>query len=164
MAAGGDSYVRLDKADFQFCAAHFCVFSGEREQLHGHNYRVYVELGGPMDRLGYVAEFGWAKGIIRELVATLDHRVLIARDCPDLRVVEAEEQVTVHWRQDSWAFPSGDVVCLPIANSTAELLAAYLWQELHERLQGHQEWRRLCVEVEETPGQRAGIRQDLGAA
>src|SRR5579872_5509555 len=104
MPAGDESYVFLDKADFQFCAAHFCVFPGERESLHGHNYRVYVELGGPTDELGYVAEFGWLKRVVRDLVASLDHRVLIAAGCPDLRVEAAEGQVRVHWRDDSWAF------------------------------------------------------------
>jgi 6-pyruvoyltetrahydropterin/6-carboxytetrahydropterin synthase len=164
MPAGDESYVRLDKADFQFCAAHFCVFPGEREPLHGHNYRVYLELGGPVDGLGYVAEFGWLKGIVRQLVATLDHRVLIADDCPELEVGVSAGQVDVRWRDDTWSFPEGDVICLPIKNTTAELLAGYLWTEICGRLQGQQPWQRLTVEVEETPGQRAGITRTLGTA
>src|SRR5579884_655703 len=160
----GESYVRLDKADFQFCAAHFCVFPGEREPLHGHNYRVYVELGGAMDGLGYVAEFGWTKRLIRELVAGLDHRVMIADQCPELSVTVQEGQVAVRWRNDSWTFPEGDVVRLPVKNTTVELLAAYIWERIRERLDGAGQWRRLAVEVEETPGQRAGISRSLGAA
>src|SRR5579862_1896695 len=97
MPASEEAYVRLDKADFQFCAAHFCVFPGEREPLHGHNYRVYVELRGPIDELGYVAEFGWLKAEVRELLATLDHRVLLADHCPVLEVTVDSGQVNVRW-------------------------------------------------------------------
>jgi len=164
MAAGDESYVHLDKADFQFCAAHFCVFPGEREPLHGHNYRVYVELGGPGDDLGYVAEFGWLKKVVRELLARLDHRVLIAEDCPELRVAGEAGQVRVYWRDDSWSFPVGDVVRLPIKNTTAELLAGYIWREIRDRLITPEAWGRLSVEVEETPGQRAGITHGLREA
>jgi len=164
MLAGAESYVHLDKADFQFCAAHFCVFPGEREPLHGHNYRVYVELGGPVDELGYVAEFGWLKKVVRELVATLDHRVLIAADCPELRVDGEAGQVRVHWREDTWLFPEGDVVRLPIKNTTAELLAGYIWRRIRDRLNTSEAWGRLTVEVEETPGQRAGVTQGLKEA
>ena len=164
MARSGESYVRLDKADFQFCAAHFCVFPGEREPLHGHNYRVYAELSGPTDELGYVAEFGWLKGVIRELLATLDHRVLMAADCPELTVTEAHDQLTVRWRAESWSFPTGDVVCLPVKNTTAELLAGYLWEKISQRLAAPAAWQRLTVEVEETPGQRAGVARSLTVA
>ncbi len=161
MAGSDECYVRLDKADFQFCAAHFCVFPGDREPLHGHNYRVYVELSGPTDDLGYVAEFGWLKGIVRQLLATLDHHVLIAEHCPELRVTAADGQVQVLWREDCWSFPEGDVVRLPVKNTTAELLGGYLWEQIRSRLQSPEQWRRLTVEVEETPGQRAGISRSL---
>lgn len=156
-----EAYVRLDKADFQFCAAHFCVFPGEREALHGHNYRVFAELGGQVDDLGYVAEFGWVKRVVRELVATLDHRVLIAVDCPEINVAEENGQVKVCWRGDRWSFPTSDVVRLPIKNTTAELLAGYLWDQVRGRLATPDAWSRLTVEVEETPGQRAGITRSL---
>lgn len=159
--AGAQTYIRLDKADFQFCAAHFCVFPGEREPLHGHNYRVYVELCGPADELGYVAEFGWIKRQIRDLVATLDHRVLIAEDCPALNISRDGAQLIVRWDSDCWSFPLQDVVCLPIKNATAEFLASYLWYELKRLIGDGQQWGALTVEVEETPGQRAGMTRPL---
>ncbi len=155
------SYVRLSKADFNFCAAHFCVFPDGREPLHGHNYRVYAELRGPVDSLGYVAEFGWLKRIIRELVAELDHRVLIAADSPELRLKSEAGQLELHWKEDFWSFPEADVVKLPLRNSTAELLAEYVWQEVCRRLGTTDGWNQLTVEVEETPGQRAGITREL---
>jgi len=156
-----ESYVRLDKADFQFCAAHFCVFPGEREPLHGHNYRVYVELRGGVDELGYVAEFGWLKKIVRDLVAGLDHRVILAERCPGLSVQRRQGQLEVRWQDDCWAFPEGDAICLPIANTTAELLAGYLWDKVRQHLSAPTAWGTLTVEVEETPGQRAGISRGI---
>jgi len=157
------SYIRLSKADFKFCAAHFCVFPDGREPLHGHNYRVYAELRGAVDSLGYVAEFGWLKRIVRELANELDHRVLIAAASPELQTAEQNGQLELRWRDDRWAFPVADVVRLPIRNTTAELLAEYVWHELSTRIGGTDGWSRLTVEVEETPGQRAGISRDLGS-
>ncbi|MHB8620407.1 MAG: 6-pyruvoyl trahydropterin synthase family protein [Chloroflexota bacterium] len=152
--------MRLDKADFNFSAAHFCVFPDGREPLHGHNYRVYMDLEGDLDALGYVAEFGWLKGLVRDIVATLDHRVLIATDCPSLQVRTSGGQVEVRWRDDWWSLPEGDVRQVPVVNTTAELLAGYVWECLRVRLGDHA-GITLTVEVEETPGQRAGISRGL---
>jgi 6-pyruvoyl-tetrahydropterin synthase len=115
-----------------------------------------------MDELGYVAEFGWLKGVVRQLVSTLDHRVLVAAECPELKVQEAGENIVVQWRDDHWSFPRGDVVSLPVKNSTAELLAGYIWQQIRDKLDVGRGWQRLTVEVEETPGQRAGITKAIG--
>ena len=50
--------VRLDKEYHVFSASHFITFQGDVcEQLHGHNYRVAVEVDGPLDENHYVVDF-----------------------------------------------------------------------------------------------------------
>ncbi len=50
--------IRLDKEHHVFAAAHFITFAGDIcERLHGHNYRVAVELAGPLDDNSYVVGF-----------------------------------------------------------------------------------------------------------
>ncbi len=50
--------VRLDKEYHVFSAGHFITFAGDLcERLHGHNYRVAVEVEGPLDENHYVIDF-----------------------------------------------------------------------------------------------------------
>ena len=66
--------VVLSKEDFEFSAAHSTVFSADRaEPLHGHNYRVAVELrGSDLDPLGFLIDFDRFKSTIRALCLELD--------------------------------------------------------------------------------------------
>ena len=54
-----ESYsVRLQKECHVFSAAHFITYNGNIcEPLHGHNYRVWVEVEGPLDENQYVVDF-----------------------------------------------------------------------------------------------------------
>ena len=43
-------HVRIAKEELVFSAAHFITFAGDVcERLHGHNYRLAVEVAGPLD-------------------------------------------------------------------------------------------------------------------
>ena len=53
-----DYSVRIGGDKLIYSAAHFIVLpGGVCEPLHGHNYRVAVELGGPLDETGCVIDF-----------------------------------------------------------------------------------------------------------
>jgi hypothetical protein len=44
--------IELEKESFKFSAAHFLIFpDGSAERLHGHNYRVFVEIDAALDAL-----------------------------------------------------------------------------------------------------------------
>lgn len=49
--------------ELTFCCAHRLYrYSGHCQNLHGHNYRVFVTLqGDTLDSLGMVIDFGWIK-------------------------------------------------------------------------------------------------------
>ena len=50
--------IQVDKQDFRFSAAHFLIFpDGSAERLHGHNYRVAVEVEAGLDEHGLVIDF-----------------------------------------------------------------------------------------------------------
>ena len=61
-----------------FAAAHqLRNYKGKCENLHGHNYKVRVRVGGPkLNATGLVADFGEVKAVLREIVGRLDHRFL----------------------------------------------------------------------------------------
>ena len=56
--------VRVTKDYLVFCSGHFITYhGGECERLHGHNYRVAVEVEAPLDDNHYVFDFIALKNI-----------------------------------------------------------------------------------------------------
>jgi 6-pyruvoyltetrahydropterin/6-carboxytetrahydropterin synthase len=149
-------YVRIAKSEHVFCAAHFITIGGHCERLHGHNYHVAAEVHGPLDENRLVVDFLLVRDELRTLVAELDHYVLLPTEHPQLRVVEVAEQVTATLGNRRWVFPSGDCRLLPLANTTTELLAAYLGKRLAAALAAAGVGtNRLRLELDECDGQMA---------
>lgn len=152
-------YIHVTKDYLNFCAGHFITYDGDQcEALHGHNYRVRMTLAGPLDDNHYVVDFVRLKKMLKRLCDTLDHRVLLALHNPHLHIEQTAAEVTVRYARRRYVFPLEDVVLLPIANTTAELLAHYLNARARAELPALSPVRlnRVEVEVEETPGQ-AGV-------
>ena len=147
--------VTLGKEDFKFSAAHFTIFpSGQSEPLHGHNYRVTLELtGSKLDPDGLLVDFDRVKRAIRKLCARLDGRTLLPARSRDLRWRRTRQAVEIELAERSWRLPPREVVFLPLANTSIELLAHFLWDELAPEL-GSSQIEVLGVAVEETSGQR----------
>jgi 6-pyruvoyltetrahydropterin/6-carboxytetrahydropterin synthase len=92
--------------DFTFSAAH-SIRGHTRgcENLHGHNYRVRVHVAASeLDELGMVVDFADLKAIAQEVLGPFDHRVINE-------------------------IPPFDQV-----NTTAELLARHVFEEVGRRL------------------------------
>ena len=119
-APGSESYrVSLTKDYLVFSAAHFITFSGDIcERLHGHNYGVRCDVWGPLDENHYVVDFIALRDTLKELVARLDHHVLLPQHHPQIRVTQEAHEVTARFEQRRWVFPSEDCVILPVANTT----------------------------------------------
>jgi 6-pyruvoyltetrahydropterin/6-carboxytetrahydropterin synthase len=153
-----ESYrVRIAKAEHVFSAAHFITYGGHCERLHGHNYRVAAEIAGSLDEDHLVVDFLAFREALREIVAGLDHYVILPIEHDRLVVVEDGEEVHVAFDERRWIFPKGDCRLLPVANTTAELLAAYIGRELKlalERRAGLEE-PQMRVELDECDGQLA---------
>jgi 6-pyruvoyltetrahydropterin/6-carboxytetrahydropterin synthase len=94
--------------DFTFAAAHAIRgHQGGCENLHGHNYRVRVYLRARrLDSLGMVLDFADLKAIMQEVLGPFDHRVL------------------------------NEVPPFDERNTTAELLAQHVHDEVSRRLAG----------------------------
>jgi 6-pyruvoyltetrahydropterin/6-carboxytetrahydropterin synthase len=145
----------LAKEDFKFSAAHFTLFSGGRaELLHGHNYRVRVELSGSeLDEEGLLVDLDLFKKKLRGICAGLDSRTLLPGESPRLDWSREDEAVEVRCGERIYRFPSDDTLVLPIANTSMELLAGMIWRDLAGSLEGSRV-DLLAVSVEESSGQR----------
>lgn len=66
-----------------FAAAHnLNNYQGECENLHGHNWRVEVEVtASELDKAGLCIDFKVLKAETKELLATLDHKYLNELNC-----------------------------------------------------------------------------------
>lgn len=152
----------LAKEDFKFSAAHFTLFSdGRAELLHGHNYRVRVELaGGDLDGEGLLVDIESFKRVLRALCAGLDSRMLIPGESARLRWEQQGDAVTVRFGERDYRFPAADTLILPLANTSIELLARMLWHDLAPHLAGSRV-DSLAVSVEETSGQECWYEAEI---
>jgi len=155
--------ISVHKDYLKFSSAHFLIFEdGTAERLHGHNYKVYVEVRSDLDDHGLVLNFKQVKPVIRELVDRLDEHLLIPGEHPVLLCEQSDDGRTeIRYLDRYYAMPSEDVIVLPINNTSAENLAAWLGRELYRRIT--ERFPKVCllglrVGVEETPGQRGEFR------
>ena len=60
--------------EFHFSAAHCLEIDGHRcSNLHGHNYKVRIEVSGPTDENGMVIDFDKIKKQVAPLISKIDH-------------------------------------------------------------------------------------------
>jgi 6-pyruvoyltetrahydropterin/6-carboxytetrahydropterin synthase len=92
--------------EFTFAAAH-AIRGHTRgcQNLHGHNYRVRVHVRAErLDPLGMVLDFADLKAIVQEVVGPFDHQVI------------------------------NEIPPFDRTNTTAELIAQYVFEEVERRL------------------------------
>jgi len=159
-------HVRLEKEQLIFSAAHFITFNDDTcERLHGHNYRVMAEVRGQLDNNQYVIDFIALRDTLQEITTELDHHMLLPTGHPQIKVVADDSEVNVSFQDRRWVFPLDDCVLLPVANTTAELLAQYIGRQLVERL-GKRTGvvlEHVTVGVDENEGQWGICELDLTA-
>lgn len=149
-------FVRVRKTELVFSAAHFITFNDTIcERLHGHNYRVTAEVFGPLDENEYVVDFIALRDTLREIVLELDHRMLLPTKHPKIHVTADDREVTATFEERRWVFPRGDCLLLDVVQTTAELLARHIGQELLARLSKRANYRpeRMQIAVDECEGQ-----------
>lgn len=159
-SAANESWsIAINKDYLKFSAAHFLIFpDGTAERLHGHNYKVFLELQTELDPHGLVVNFKEIKPLVRKLCDELDEHMLIPGKHPVLTAErQADGNTEIRYKRRRYSIPSEEVIVLPIGNTSAENLATWFGRTLGERmaqLWPHLVVKRLSIGVEETPGQR----------
>ncbi|MFZ1889760.1 MAG: 6-pyruvoyl tetrahydropterin synthase family protein [Candidatus Binataceae bacterium] len=157
--------IHVAKENLKFSAAHFIAYPGFREPLHGHNYQVGVRVEGRLLGTGYVIDFGLIKKLTKEILDRLDEHTIIPEKSDCLKIDRLPGgQIRVIYERDEFTFPAADVFLAPIVHSSAEELARYIWNELHDALATHgalSDATTLEISVAEGPGQAATYRQEI---
>jgi 6-pyruvoyltetrahydropterin/6-carboxytetrahydropterin synthase len=151
-------HVRIWQGRLLFSAGHFITFDGDRcEPVHGHDYRVAAEIGGPLGEGHYVVDFLALRAILEQIVAEFDHRMLLPTTHPRIRLEADSRQVVAVHGDRRWVFPRTDCLLLPVANTTSELLAQHIGRELRRRLAQEKGIHpdRVRIEIAESLGQLA---------
>jgi hypothetical protein len=97
---------------------------------------------------------------VRAACARLDGRVLLPAASPRVAVERDGDSWAVAAEGRAYRLPADEVVLLPVANTSIELLARLLWEELAPLLRGGRV-DRLAVAVEETDGQSCAYEASL---
>lgn len=156
--------VSLEKESLVFSSAHFITFNGNIcERLHGHNYRCKCRVIGALDENGYVIDFIALRDTLQAIVGELDHHVLLPTEHPTISVDKDANEVVARFEEKRWVFPEEDCVLLPIKNTTAELLALWIGQQLIGRLDSKTKstLSKVVVSVDENHGQWASAEVDV---
>lgn len=149
--------VDVTKDHLVFSAGHFITIGNFCERLHGHNFRVAAHVEGSLDENGYVFDFIALRDELQAVCNQLDHRMLLPLNHQQIHVAVQEREVEVRYEDRRWVFPREECVLLPIEQTTAELLAQWMGEQILPKLQT-QTLTALTVKVEENFGQWAGCR------
>ena len=157
--------IEVAKDYFNFASAHFLIFAnGERERLHGHNYQVSVAVEGELDGAGVVLDFIAFKPLVKRICDSLDHRTLIQTASPKLKITRNGGSVEIVYKKQKLLLPRHDVILLPLTNTSTELLAEYVAQQIRARVRQQFPMSRIRwieVAVEETRGQKGMFRGEF---
>lgn len=119
--------IEISKDYLNFSSGHFTLFSAtERENLHGHNFRVRCAVTAQVGEGGLTFDYVILKRALKELCDTLDERVLLPLESPYLRIERQDGLVLAHFADERIPFLDRDVLLLPIRNVTIEELAPLL--------------------------------------
>ncbi len=150
--------IRVQKDSFVFSAGHFITFGNNIcERIHGHNYRVFIEMQGDLDHNQCVFDFIQLREFGQQITARLDHRMLLPEFHPHITVTVDDEEIVARFDQRRWVFPRAECVVLPVANTTTEMLAKFIADELFKLMDtdGCGRPAQLTVGVDENNGQWA---------
>jgi 6-pyruvoyltetrahydropterin/6-carboxytetrahydropterin synthase len=157
--------IKVAKDYFNFASAHFLIFAdGRREALHGHNYQVSVAIEGELDRAGVILDYISFKPMVKRVCDDLDHRTLIQSESPILKIRKRHAEVEILYKTQKLLLPRRDVILLPIANTSTELLAEYISKQIRRKVR--QQFpaaglRLIKVGVEESRGQCGFFRGEF---
>jgi 6-pyruvoyltetrahydropterin/6-carboxytetrahydropterin synthase len=150
------STIELFKEDMKFSAGHFAIFSSQiRENLHGHNYNVYISCTTTIEDEGFSFDYRFYKDKVRELCDSLNEIVLMPGNSKYLKIDDAGDYYHVYFNNEKIIFLKRDLKILPVTNITVEELSNYLLNQLvsdHDELDKNK-IQKIKMKVFSGPGQ-----------
>ena len=120
--------------------------TGGCQNLHGHGYRMEVELTGSTMENGMVLDYGDLKGVVEPLVRELDHGFMCS----------SEDKIMIDFLKQT----DFKVIHVPFY-TTAENIAAYFMEQIRTRFSNTSNLARLTIRVYETRSTYAEVACEL---
>ncbi len=155
--------IEVVRESLHFSAAHFTIFSAtERENLHGHNFRLNGVFESEIRDDGLCFDYGKIKAILQALCDELDERFLVPADSPYLDIETIDGRVQLTFNGETMSLPEHDVLVVPLRNITVEELATWI----ADRLTASSEFQelgvtKLQIKVASGSGQWGVVSRDL---
>ena len=140
--------VTINNSSIKFSACHFLKEPKKCSRLHGHNYYVSVEICNDLDDNNFVIDFLELREKLEEIVAPLDHYILIPMESRNVEINEEQDSIEILTSGKRYVFPRSDVKFLPLPATSSEQLAKYI----HDKLKEIYDTRKICVKIEESKG------------
>jgi 6-pyruvoyltetrahydropterin/6-carboxytetrahydropterin synthase len=124
--------IELFKEEMKFSAGHFTIFSAtERENLHGHNFSIYVALTGRVDGNGLLGDYGIFKRKVRQMCMDWNETFMLPLHSPFLSIDTSEPgEIRARYADEILRFLPRDVTLLPVKNVTVEELSRLFGERL----------------------------------
>jgi 6-pyruvoyltetrahydropterin/6-carboxytetrahydropterin synthase len=118
---------------------------------------------GELDRAGVVLDFITFKPLVKQVCDALDHRTLIQTSSSAIQVRKNAQEVEILYKKQKLLLPRGDVILLPIPNTSTELLAEYIAGQIKRKVRHNfpAAIRYMEVAVDEARGQRGIFRDEF---
>ncbi len=162
-----DFAVRVYPSVLRFNAAHFITYDDTCENLHGHNFHVRIEARGKNSKDAFVVDFVKLSEIAAGICDTLHDKVLLPGNSHEVELRHERGVVHVASYDKQFSFPEANCCILPVANTTAEMLAWYVCDRLLSELgegDGIGQLSEVEVAVEEADQQWGVYRKTIGSS
>nr|MDO8075784.1 6-pyruvoyl tetrahydropterin synthase family protein [Candidatus Freyarchaeota archaeon] len=148
----------VERADLNFSAAHFLVRHPKCERIHGHNYRITIEIeSDELNSRQMIVDFMDVRRVVREICQEMDHHVLVPAKAEEIEIKEMGEEIEIRVNGRRYVFPRGDVLILPIEATTVEKISEHIFKQLKSSLP---RGLKLRVSVEEAEGSIASFTEE----
>jgi len=142
-----------------FSATHIIPMHSKCGRLHGHDYAINAVIEGELGKDGVIMDFISVKEFLRSVASELDHRVLIPRKDPGVKV--EGDYVTYKIGDKEARLPACDCAILDIEVASAEILAGFVLSRLLAKLAFPKNVARIEIGVDEGRGQGAWISHEF---
>jgi len=157
------SYITINgwDANIRFSAAHVIPEYKKCGRLHGHTYAVHTTIHGTPDENGIIIDFSLLKNLLRDIIETLDHKIIIPEKNQHISLKKDQKSYTLSSLGKTYTFPKEDCILLPILSSSAENIAVYILGTLIDELKNLSHITSIEIGVDEGFGQGAHMGRTI---
>ncbi|MEM2957636.1 MAG: 6-pyruvoyl tetrahydropterin synthase family protein [Candidatus Jordarchaeaceae archaeon] len=142
--------LKVERTDLNFSAAHFLIRHPKCERIHGHNYKVTIEIeSDKLNSQQMIVDFLDVRNVARDICQKMDHHILIPTKEKEVEIKEMGKEIEVIANRRRYIFPRDDALLLPVEATTVEKISEYIYKQLK---QSNLKNMKIRVSVEEAEG------------